>query len=125
MSSESDFKGFGDALINFLYSLAKSKATNTWTGEKVSNYTLSQALIISDLDQPGGLDKHEKGDYVEGYIARAWIEGVITVEEAAAVLIESLEVHDVEEKEQEAIVEAFRHLLNYIQKKRSGMTSIL
>ncbi|KYK37344.1 MAG: hypothetical protein HXS48_24540 [Theionarchaea archaeon] len=117
MNLEANFKGFGDALINFLYSLAKSRATNTWTGEKVSNYVLSQALIRSDLDQPGGLDKHEKGDYVEGYIAHAWIQGVITTEEACVVLVESLKKRDLEEEEQESMVEAFRRLLNYIQKK--------
>lgn len=117
MNLEANFKGFGDALLNFLYSLAKSRATNTWTGEKVSNYVLSQALIRSDLDQPGGLDKHEKGDYVEGYIAHAWIHRVITTEEACDVLVESLKERDLEEGEQESMVEAFCNLLNYIQKK--------
>lgn len=116
MNSENRFKGFGDALINFLYSLAKSRTTSVWTGEKVSNYVLSQALIISDVDQPGGLDKHEKGDYVEGYIAKAWIDGVLTTEKAVTVLIDVLKGHDLEEEEQEAMVEAFKKLLNYIQK---------
>lgn len=117
MSSEANFKGFGDALINFLYSLAKSKATGEWTGEKVSNYVLSQALIKSEVDQPGGLDKHEKGDYVEGYIGHAWIQGVVTTDEACAVLVETLKGRDLEEEEQENMVEAFRALLNHIHKK--------
>jgi hypothetical protein len=117
MNSENNFKGFGDALVNFLYSLAKSKATGIWTGEKVSNYVLSQALINSDVEQPGGLDKHEKGDYVEGYIAERWIDGVITIEEAASILISSLKKYDLEENEQEAMVEAFRNLLNYIHER--------
>ncbi len=116
MNSEENFKGFGDALVNFLYSLAKSRVTGVWTGEKVSNYILSQALIASELDIPGGLDKHEKGDYVEGYIAKAWIEGIVTTEMAAAVLIASLTKYDLEDKEREAVVEAFKTLLNHIQK---------
>jgi len=117
MSSENNFKGFGDSLINFLYSLAKSRATKEWTGDKVSNLVLSQALIASDLVQPGGLDKHEKGDYVEGYIAKAWIDGVITSDEAVNVLVSVLKGYDLEEEEQDAMVEAFRELLNYIHKK--------
>jgi hypothetical protein len=117
MNSEENFKGFGDALVNFLYSLAKSKATGVWTGEKVSNYVLSQALIASKLEAPGGLDKHEKGDYVEAYIAKAWIDGTVTINEAASILIKSLIQYDLEEKEREAVVEAFQTLLNHIKKK--------
>lgn len=118
MSSDRNLKGFGDSLVNFLYSLAKSKATQTWTGEKVSNYVLSQALILSEVEQPGGLDKHEKGDYVEEYLANAWIEKIITTEDAAATLAQSLRMYDLEAEEQEAMVEAFRTLLNHVQKKR-------
>ena len=118
MSLDRNLKGFGDSLINFLYSLAKSRATHTWTGEKVSNYVLSQALILSDVEQPGGLDKHEKGDYVEGYIAEAWVEKLITTEEAATILAQSLKMYDLEEREQEAMVEAFRTLLNHVHRKR-------
>ena len=117
MSSENDFKGFGDALINFLYSLAKSKVLQVWIGDKVSNYVLSQALIMSQVNQPGGLDKHEKGDYVEGYIAKAWIDGLLTTDEAVTILVRNLKKYDLEEREQEAMVEAFRELLDYIQKK--------
>lgn len=117
MNSDESLKGFGDSLVNFLYSLAKSKATGTWLGAKVSNYVLSEALIKSDLDQPGGLDKHEKGDYVEEYIAKSWIEGILTTEDAVSILTKSLKTYDSEEEEREATVEAFRTLLNYIHQK--------
>lgn len=112
-----DLKGFGDSLVNFLYSLAKSWVIGTWTGEKVSNYVLAQALIFSDVENPGGLDKHEKGDYVEGLIAHAWITKTITIEEAAKVLGSILQKYDLEENEQEAMVNAFSILLDYIEKK--------
>ncbi|MBU7023164.1 MAG: hypothetical protein HXS40_03270 [Theionarchaea archaeon] len=117
MNLEQNFKGFGDALINFLYSLAKSKATGVWTGEKVSNYALSQALIFSKISNPGGMDKHQKGDYVESFIAQAWIDQVVTLEEAADVLVEVLRHYDLEEDEQKVMTEAFRSLLDYIQEK--------
>ncbi len=120
MNSENNFKGFGDSLINFLYSLAKSRVTGSWTGKKVSNYVLSQALIMSDVQSPGGMNRHEKGDYVEGFIAQAWIEGVITTEEASRILMASLEKYDLEEHEKEAMVEGFCSLLDYIQKKGKG-----
>ncbi len=116
MNLGENLKGFGDALVNFLYSLAKSKATGTWMGVKVSNYVLSEALNKSDLDKPGGLDKHEKGDYVEEYIARSWIEGILATEDAVSILATSLKKYDSEE-EKEATVEAFRTLLNYINQK--------
>jgi hypothetical protein len=112
-----DLKGFGDSLVNFLYSLAKSWAIGTWTGEKVSNYVLAQALIASTVRDPGGLDKHEKGDYVEGYIAHSWITKAITIEEAAKVLAGTLQMYDLEEEEQDAMVDAFCSLLNYIKNK--------
>jgi hypothetical protein len=115
MNSKNNFKGFGDSLINFLYSLAKSKATHIWTGEKVSNYVLSQALIFSTLHQPGGLDKHEKGDFVEGYIAQAYIEGTITLDKATAILVSTLSTYDLEEQEEEAMIAAFTALLDVIE----------
>lgn len=115
MSSKNNFKGFGDSLINFLYSLAKSKALHMWTGEKVSNYVLSQALIFSSLDQPGGLDKHEKGDFVEGYIAKAYIDKIISLDEATAILVATLKRFDLEEEEQHAMIEAFKNLLDAIE----------
>lgn len=118
MNSEKNFKAFGDSLINFLYSVAKSKATGVWSGEKVSNSVLSQALTASEVENPGGLDKHEKGDYVEDYIAKAWIEKVITTEEAVEVLVKSLKTHDLETEERKAMVEAFQKLLDYIKRKR-------
>ena len=118
MSSVRNFKGFGDALINFLYSLAKSRVTSNWTGEKVSNYVLSEALIASDVKQPGGLDKHEKGDYVEGYIAEAWISGLITTEDAVRVLMDTLRACNLEEEEK-TMMKAFRDLLNYIHSTSS------
>lgn len=117
MNLEQNFKGFGDALINFLYSLAKSKATGTWTGEKVSNYVLSQALIFSEISNPGGMDKHEKGDYVESFIAQAWVDRVVNTEEAVDVLVGILKTYNLEEEEQKAMTDAFRHLLDYIQEK--------
>ncbi|MBU6997201.1 MAG: hypothetical protein HXS41_03505 [Theionarchaea archaeon] len=120
MNLEQDFKGFGDALINFLYSLAKSRATGTWTGEKVSNYVLSQALIASDIDSPGGLDKHEKGDFVESFIAHAWIDHVVTLEEAADVLVGVLKLYNLEEDEQKAMVDAFRRLLDHVQENHTA-----
>lgn len=117
MNLEQNFKGFGDALINFLYSLAKSKATGVWTGEKVPNYALSQALIFSKVSSPGGMDKHQKGDYVESFIAQAWIDQAVTLEEAVDVLVHVLKTCDLEEDEQKAMTDAFRSLLDYIQEK--------
>ena len=97
MEYSSDFgdKGlakFGDSLLNFVFSLALSEYLGRPTGERVPNASLTIALELSGLKHivPPRTDKHGKGDIAEALFAYAWLEGVITIEEAAKVIRENL-----------------------------------
>ncbi|MEA1994016.1 MAG: ribonuclease III family protein [Euryarchaeota archaeon] len=110
---------FGDAFVNFIYSLAKSLALGKYDGMKVPNSSLAIALTNSNVRSPRRSDKHKKGDYVEKTIAKAWINGKITQEECVEVLRSVLVKYDLGEriKEKKAIAEAFTSLLNEIKKR--------
>lgn len=63
---------FGDVLVNFVVSAAMFRVTGIYDGIKVSNHVLMQALLQSSVSSPPRTDKHQKGDFVEAYIASAW-----------------------------------------------------
>ncbi len=83
---------FGDSLLNFVFSLALSEYLGKPTGERVPNASLSMALEFSGLRHivPPRTDKHGKGDIAEALFAYAWLEGAITIEEAAGIIKENL-----------------------------------
>ncbi|AHL21957.1 ribonuclease III family protein [Thermococcus nautili] len=97
MRYERDFtdKGlakFGDSLLNFAFSLALSEYLGRPTGERVPNASLSIALEMSGLRKlaPPRSDKHARGDVAEAIFAYAWLEGIITIDEAARIIRENL-----------------------------------
>ncbi|NJE48802.1 ribonuclease III family protein [Thermococcus sp. 9N3] len=97
MRYERDFtdKGlakFGDSLLNFAFSLALSEYIGRPTGERVPNASLALALEMSGLRKlaPPRSDKHARGDVAEAIFAYAWLEGLITIEEAAKLIRENL-----------------------------------
>lgn len=77
----------GDSILNFLYSIAKTKASGLPTGGRVPNKVLVEALrsteVCKDLSLRGMKDK---GDVAEALIAYAWLNGVLTLDEAVKVL---------------------------------------
>ncbi|ASJ06830.1 ribonuclease III family protein [Thermococcus pacificus] len=79
---------FGDSLVNFTFSLALSEYLEKPTGERVPNASLAMALELAGLRNaiPPRTDKHGKGDIAEAIFAYAWLEGKITVDEAARIL---------------------------------------
>ncbi|WP_297506745.1 ribonuclease III family protein [Thermococcus sp.] len=83
---------FGDSLLNFVFSLALSEYLGRPTGERVPNASLSMALEMSGLRKlaPPRSDKHARGDVAEAIFAYAWLEGLITIEEAVEIIRESL-----------------------------------
>lgn len=110
---------FGDVFVNFIYSLAKSRALGAYDGMKVPNSCLAEALTLSEIESPRRSDRHKKGDFVEKTIARSWIDGKITEEECVEILCSVLIKGNLEtrNKEKRAIVEAFKDLLNEIKKR--------
>ena len=83
---------FGDSLLNFVFSLALSEYLGRPTGERVPNASLSMALEMSGLRKlaPPRSDKHARGDIAEAIFAYAWLEGLITIEEAVEIIRENL-----------------------------------
>ena len=113
-SRKKNLSKFGDSFVNFIYSLAKSLTINEYTGKKVSNSCLSQALVKSKIEKPSGADKHEKGDFVEAYIAEAWLENVISIDDCVKILKRELMNFDLKKDEKEATISAFSKLLKEI-----------
>ena len=79
---------FGDALINFLYSLAKSAVTREFCGEKVSDRSLAAALretpLKPELRPRSTVD--DLGDAVEAFCAYLWIKQLVSLEEMVDIL---------------------------------------
>ncbi len=97
LSAASKDKGLaqvGDALVNFIYSVARSQVLGKRTGKKVNRTILSEALKAADLrylPRPRA-DKHDLADTVEAIVAYAWAKKVITIEEMVQILVKNLDL---------------------------------
>ena len=111
---------FGDSLLNFVFSLALSEYLGKPTGERVPNSSLALAIEMAGLRKlaPPRSDKHARGDVAEAILAYAWLEGVITIEEAVQLIRENL-TEDVTHftRKKEAIGKALAVLYREIGKK--------
>jgi dsRNA-specific ribonuclease len=116
----------GDAIVNLVYSVAKSiymtKTTNTKvvirTGTKVSKTILADALRHSDMKgfSKSRADAHDLADTVEAIIAFVWLNNDITIHQMIDLLVASLHVNLNNRKEEIANAkEAFTELLNNIK----------
>ncbi|MHA1722194.1 MAG: ribonuclease III family protein [Candidatus Baldrarchaeia archaeon] len=111
----------GDALVNFIYSLAKSLILGKLDAWKVSDAVLSQALENASLLKllPKRSDKHSRGDAVEALLAYAWIMGIFDIKNAVMLLKDEMKRDDFSNKSLEKIaaVRAFKKLLEEIKPK--------
>lgn len=100
-----ELAALGDALVNFIFSLAQSIRKGTSIGFKVKGIFLADALEKAGLRAylPGRITRHQKADAAESLILYAWARGIITLEEAVEILC----------KEDDA-AEAFKNLLKKI-----------
>ena len=110
----------GDALVNFLYSLAKSIATNHTTGIKVSDYVLAQAYKNSKWHENKNVvikgDKGRIADAIEGLILYFWAVKKLSLTALVEPLSKTLKFKDLSHPrlEREAAVQAFQELLNIL-----------
>ncbi|WP_456368019.1 ribonuclease III family protein [Thermococcus sp.] len=83
---------FGDSLLNFIFSLALSEYLGRPTSERVPNSSLALAIEMAGLRKlaPPRSDKHTRGDVAEAVLAYAWLEGLITIDEAVEIIRENL-----------------------------------
>lgn len=112
---------FGDALVNLIYSLARSIAKRDPDGAKVSNKVLSDALSSAGLRKiaPSRSDRHELGDITESIIAYAWINDKIEIKEAAEIISKFLDKKDFQsrKKTKKMSEKGFKNLLLTISKR--------
>jgi len=119
--NNSDLSKFGDVLVNFLFSAAYLETKGLYDGFKVSNHVLMQALNRSNFKPPSRSDKHQRGDYVEAIVARAW-ERIFTTDDMVSILSDSIAESDMGSREGsiEAQIKAFAALLNGIYERGGG-----
>lgn len=116
---------FGDALINFLYSIARSIVAGEFCGEKVSDRSLAAALretrLKEELRSRRTVD--ELGDAVEAFCAHLWIKQLVSLEEMAGVLTNAIKNLELGHHKAEKVAEkyAFKALIEYLLKKRKTM----
>ena len=84
--------GFGDALVNFLYSLAATRRLGRPVGMKIENRVLADAVRKAKLRRllPRRLDEKAMGNYAEALIAYAWFNRFLTTEKCVEILVERL-----------------------------------
>jgi len=113
----------GDALVNFLYSLAKSAVLTQSTGTKVSDYVLATAYRSSLWGNNEILRlKGKKGylaDHVESLVLYFWVFELASLEEMVEYLTKSLnpeKLHHSREEEQIAVL-SFKNLLDELHSR--------
>jgi hypothetical protein len=79
---------FGDALVNFIYSLALSDSSQEPAGAKVKSRVLAESLRRAGLRKhlPNRSDRHSQGDAAEAFIAYAWLQNAFNLEEATTLI---------------------------------------
>lgn len=117
---DEDLAKLGDALVNLIYSLAKSEARDKPDGDRAPNRVLSGALSKAGLRDiaPSRADSHRLGDVTEALIAYAWLNGEIEIGEAVDIVSDSLEGKDLQSRSElwEGGEEGFKNLLITISK---------
>ncbi|HPR41891.1 MAG TPA: ribonuclease III family protein [Candidatus Methanofastidiosa archaeon] len=119
--NDSNLSKFGDVLVNFLFSAAYLGSKGLYDGFKVTNHVLMQALNNSRFKAPPRSDKHQRGDYVEALIAKAWGR-LLTMDEMVSLLSDSIADADMGSRESstDAQIRAFTVLLDEIYERASG-----
>jgi hypothetical protein len=86
--TDHELASFGDAYINFVYSLALSKKRGKPCGARVKGSVLAQAFRKAGLRENLGsrIDSHALADAAEALIVYAWLRGFITLDETASTL---------------------------------------
>ena len=100
---DKDLAKIGDALVNFIFSLAVSNTMKQPQNIRVSSLTLSTALKQSGLREllPHRIDRHDQANAVEALVMYAWITKIISLSELLQIL----------ESEAQNPIEAFSKVL--------------
>ena len=106
----------GDTYVNFMYSLAKTKAVGNPQGGKVRGKILTEAFKNSGLRHvllPKRLSSHAVSDATESLLVYCWIHKIVSLNEAVSVLSSRINVENLTSREREGkdAVDAFTLLL--------------
>ncbi len=117
---DKDLAKIGDALVNFIFSLAVSNTMKQPQNIRVSSLTLSTALKKSGLREllPHRIDRHDQANAVEALVMYAWITKIISLSELLQIL-ESEAQNPIEafSKVLLEIIQAINHSLEPIDEK--------
>lgn len=74
---------FGDALLNFVYSLAITEKTNQPRGTKVPDRILADAAVKAGLRKhlPRRVDRGEVANSVEALLGYVWLQNLMALDE--------------------------------------------
>lgn len=94
--NDRDLASLGDAFINFIYSLALSKAADKPIGRKLNSRALSSALKKAGVRRllPHRIDRHRQADAAEALIVYGWLLGAISIYEALDMLARNGDISD-------------------------------
>ncbi|MCW4039363.1 MAG: hypothetical protein NWE83_01275 [Candidatus Bathyarchaeota archaeon] len=100
---DKDLAKIGDALVNFIFSLAVSNTMKQPQNVRVSSLTLSTALKKTGLREllPHRIDRHDQANAVEALVMYAWITKIFSLSELLQIL----------ESEAQNPIEAFSKVL--------------
>ncbi|HUX99613.1 MAG TPA: ribonuclease III family protein [Candidatus Deferrimicrobium sp.] len=110
-----DLAKLGDNFVNFIYSLAKSCVLGQFSGWKLPDKVLAQALRDADLRFliSTKSSAHDLGDAVESLIVYAWVFQKFSLEELTTILYNQLKTGDFSDKKKEerSAIQAFTAVL--------------
>ncbi|MBK5114298.1 MAG: hypothetical protein KGD59_13785 [Candidatus Heimdallarchaeota archaeon] len=119
-----DLAKFGDSLVNFIYSLAKTKVYDKPVGERVYDKALLEAVRETGLRalMQSSSTAGEVGDGAEALIGHSYLSGLFTIDELVTILESSIQEYDQEafekrSKEREIMTNAFVKLMLEIIKR--------
>lgn len=112
----------GDAYVNLIYSLAKSKALGEPRAGRVRGKILSKALKNSglrDLLLPKRLSAHELSNASESLLVYCWLNKLVSLDEAISILSSQINVTNLTTRESEwkEVVNAFTFLLTKMKER--------
>ena len=116
-----DLAKLGDPFVNFIYSLAKSCVLEKYSGWKVPDKVLAQALRDAEMRSliSQKSSSHELGDAVEALIVHEWLFQKISIEKFIDILYIQLKTGDFSDRKKEArsALQAFTAILLEIFKR--------
>jgi hypothetical protein len=79
---------FGDAYVNFVFSLAMSNRKREPMGTKVKGTLLAEALRRAGLREcmPSRMSRHELADAAEALIVYAWLNNFLSLSESVVLI---------------------------------------